>query len=147
MQRLCDTCTRLYEAKRVTSRFCSPRCQKRAQRSPVGLSSTTLVTFPNPVDGPLTVATMAELIVADRVESSLGQAALLMARRLDMTSADTGSSVAALAREQRATLALALESATNVLDPADQLRLQREARIRKRRGTGSVEQHYDFREN
>ena len=84
----------------------------------------------------MTVATMAELVVADRVESSLGQAALLMARRLDMTSADTGSSVAALAREQRATLALALESATNVLDPADQLRLQREARIRKQREIG-----------
>ena len=136
MQRLCDTCTRLYEAKRVTSRFCSPRCQKRARRSPAGLSGATLLTFPAPVDGPMTVATMAELVVADRVASSLGQAALLMARRLDMTSADTGSSVAALAREQRATLALALESATNVLDPADQLRLRREARIRKQRGTG-----------
>ena len=136
MQRPCDTCTRLYEAKRVTSRFCSPRCQKRAQRSPVGLSAASVLPFPAPVDGPLTVATMAELIVADRVESSLGQSALLMARRLDTPGADTGSSVAALAREQRFTLTLALESASNILDPADQLRLQREARIRKQRGTG-----------
>jgi len=96
----------------------------------------SVLPFPAPVDGPLTVATMAELIVADRVESSLGQSALLMARRLDTPGADTGSSVAALAREQRATLALALESASNILDPADQLRLQREARIRKQRGTG-----------
>ena len=79
---------------------------------------------------------MAELVVADRVESSLGQSALLMARRLDTPGADTGSSVAALAREQRATLALALESASNILDHADQLRLQREARIRRQLGTG-----------
>ena len=136
MQRQCDTCTRLYEAKRITSRFCSPRCQKRARRSPAGLSGASLLTVPAPVDGPMTVATMAELVVADRVESSLGQSALLMARRLDTPGADTGSSVAALAREQRATLALALESATNVLDPADQLRLQREARIRRQLGTG-----------
>ena len=136
MQRPCDTCARLYEARRATSRFCSQRCQKRLRRSPVGLSGASVLPFPAPVDGPLTVATMAELVVADRVESSLGQSALLMARRLDTPGADTGSSVAALAREQRATLALALESATNVLDPADQLRLQREARIRKQRGTG-----------
>ena len=136
MQRLCDTCTRQYEAKRITSKFCSPRCQKRARRSPAGLSAASVLPFPAPVDGPLTVATMAELVVADRVDSSLGQSALLMARRLDTPGADTGSSVAALAREQRATLALALESASNVLDPADQLRLQRDARIRRQRGTG-----------
>ena len=136
MQRPCDTCTRLYEAKRVTSRFCSPRCQKRAQRSPVRLSAASVLPFPAPVDGPLTVATMAELIVADRVESSLGQSALLMARRLDTPGADTGSSVAALAREHRATLALALESATNVLDPVDLVRLRRDARIRSQRGIG-----------
>ena len=136
MQRQCDTCTRPYEAKRITSRFCSPRCQKRARRSPAGLSGASLLTFPAPVDGPLTVATMAELIVADRVESSLGQSALLMARRLDTPGADTGSSVAALAREQRATLALALESATNVLDPVDMVKLRRDARIRRQLGTG-----------
>lgn len=136
MQRLCDTCTRLYEARRVTSKFCSQRCQKRARRSPVGLSGATLLTFPAPVDGPMTKATMAELVVADRVESSLGQSALLMARRLDTPGADTGSSVAALAREHRATLALALESATNVLDPVDLVRLRRDARIRSQRGIG-----------
>ena len=135
MKRLCGTCARHHEARRVTSKFCSQRCQKRASRSPAGLSAASLLTFPAPVDGPLTVATMAKSIVADRVESSLGQAALLMTRRLDTAGADTGSSVAALAREQRATHALALGSAMNVLDPADQLRLQREARIRKQRGT------------
>ena len=76
----------------------------------------------------LTKATLAALQEADRAETPGGRAALLLARRLDMTTADTGSSIAALVREHRATLAAALANAQT----GDQVDELKERRDRKR---------------
>jgi hypothetical protein len=35
MERPCDVCETTYAAKRTSSRYCSERCKKRAQRAPV----------------------------------------------------------------------------------------------------------------
>ena len=76
----------------------------------------------------LTVATADELAVAGRLNTAAGVSALLLAVRLDTTTADTGSSIAALVREHRAALAKAVEGAATIADPVDELRRLRDAK-------------------
>ena len=76
-------------------------------------------------DSELWTATLDELTSAGRVASASGQAALLLARRLDSGLTETGSSVAAMIREHRAALADALKGATAETNPLDELRARR----------------------
>lgn len=80
----------------------------------------------------LSKATLAALEEAGRTDTPAGRAALLLARRLDMTTADTGSSIAALVREHRATLAAALANAQTG-DRVDELKERRD----RKRATGA----------
>ena len=108
MERLCDVCDAQYVARRRTSRYCSPRCRMRSNPSHThdqlrlrpGSSSTTLDAETTP----------RELEAAGRLNSSLGQQAILLAGRIGAPF-DTGSSVAAVSRELRAVIAKALEDA------------------------------------
>lgn len=132
MTRNCDVCRVPYEAKRASSKYCSDGCRKRAQRAPgVPLAAvvTSLASASLPAeDGSLCLATVRELEAADQLGSSLGQACLFIARRLDSGSMDTGSSVAALLRELRATIAEAIASGRVAADPLDQIAAKRAAR-------------------
>lgn len=132
MQRNCDVCQNPYEAKRPNAKFCSARCRQRAQRSPDSVTLSPVAPLAVPVDvaeGSLTTATLAELEAAEMSASSLGQAALMLARRLDLPSMDTGSSIAALVREHRATLTAAVDAGKVAEDPLDQLAQQRRQRL------------------
>jgi hypothetical protein len=132
MKRNCDVCQIPYQARRASSRFCSARCRQRAQRSPSTSWRAPVAAIVKPGDvaeGYLTGATLAELEAADMVTSSLGQLALLLARRLDTLTMDTGSSIAALVREHRATLNAAVGAGTRAVDPLDQLAMQRRLRL------------------
>jgi hypothetical protein len=74
------------------------------------------------------VAVRRELDVAGRGASALGQAALLLAERID-AGTDTGSVVAALSRELRATLEAATRAASpRRPDRVDELRQRRQRR-------------------
>ena len=77
----------------------------------------------------LHASTRRELESVGQVDSSRGQAALLLARRIE-TCEDAGSAVAALVREWRATMDAAMSAGTSVADPVDEL----QARRRERRG-------------
>jgi hypothetical protein len=79
--------------------------------------------------GSLFEATLADLVSAGREDSPAGRAALLLARRLDTPTADTGSSVAALVREHAARLEAAMRGVKVAGDPLDELKA---ARDRKR---------------
>ena len=130
MKRNCDACRITYEARRASSRFCSARCRQRAQRSPVAVFVASVrIDKVEPRLCHLSDATLAELEAADMVTSSLGQAAPLLARRLDAPSLDTGSSISALVREHRATLTAAVGAGTRAQDPLDQLAQQRRLRL------------------
>ena len=132
MQRSCDVCHGSYEAKRASSKFCSDNCRLRAHRSPMAVALAPVVPLTTPVDpseGSLTAATLAELGAAEMLASSLGQLALMLARRLDRPSMDTGSSIAALVREHRATLTAAVDAGKVAEDPLDQLAQQRRQRL------------------
>jgi hypothetical protein len=117
MIRGCDVCGRPYEAKRVSSRFCSGTCRKRNLRAP---RPRLAETSPAAEDYALLAATRAELEAAGRLNSMLGQVALLLAER--MCEFDTGSGTAALSKELRAVMAAAVQGAPAAADPVDELR-------------------------
>lgn len=69
------------------------------------------------------------LIAAERIDTPLGQAALVLAEKLD--DPDTApTALANIGRELRLTLADALANATMAADPIDELKARRERRQR-----------------
>lgn len=129
MKRPCDSCSAPYEALRPWSRFCSPTCRRRASR---GALAPHALPPPPPGGGRLVRAVLAELEEADRVESPMGQAALLLARRID-ENRDTGSAMASLHHELRVTLEAAVAGARV---PTSPLRLLRDDLAERRRARG-----------
>lgn len=136
MQVQCHNCGQPFEAKRSHAKWCSAACRKQTQRAP-GASVTELRPIrpaenPDgaPADvGPVFAATWKKLEDADRLHEPEGVAALALAHRLDNGGRDTGSALASVARELRATLADALKGAGVAADPLDQLRARREAKL------------------
>ena len=126
MRKQCTVCSEPFEAKRNTAKYCSPRCRVRAARQPKPEPAATMPADP---DSELWTATLGELAAAARVASASGQAALLLARRLDSAAVETGSSVAAMVREHRAALADALKGAAAEANPLDELRARRERKL------------------
>lgn len=134
MARTCKVCGAEFESKSKLAKYCSERCKKRAQRAPRRVDAepdanaeTAFPTMPNGMPS-LTVATATELAEAGRLNTAAGVSALLLAVRLDQTTADTGSSIAALVREHRAALAKAVEGAATLADPIDELRSRRDVK-------------------
>ncbi len=125
MNRSCESCGGPYEAVRSNARYCSERCKKRGQRG-------HLVQLPAAADTDggtaLSDAVRAELEDAGRLNTSLGQAALTLARRIE-GGRDTGSAVASLNRELRSTLADAVMGAkvarSSLESYRDELRVRR----------------------
>lgn len=117
----CDGCGKTFEAKR-SARFCSDTCRKRLARSRTAVVEKTGSTL---VD-----VTAAELERVGRLDTPHGQIALSLARRLEGSLADTGSSFAAIAKELRAALDAATAGGEVVGDHVDELRARREARQR-----------------
>lgn len=132
MERPCDVCGTAYEAKRKTSRYCSTRCRTRASRAG-GVKVVDLPTVPPespPGLGSVAAATLAALEMAERANTPMGQASLALARRLDEPGADTGSAMAAVAKQLEAMLASATKGAASASSP-DQLRDELAARRQK----------------
>ncbi len=128
-QRKCDSCGKSYVAKRANSRYCGATCRKRGQRSgsvknagkpKAGKVPESLDQLGEMLGADFVGSIRAELEAAGRLESSLGQQALLLARKLG-TPMDTGSSSASLSRELRAVMAEALRGVAGVADPLDEL--------------------------
>lgn len=126
MQRNCDACGVRYTAKRPNSRFCGDTCRKRGHR---GAAATPLERGPEPLTG-VVAATERELEAADRLDSALGQGALVLARRIE-SNRDTGAAMASLTREWRATLAEAVKDSRVAVDPLDEIARRRAARQAK----------------
>lgn len=125
MRKQCAVCSDGFEAKRPAAKYCSDRCRKRAQRQPKPQPKPD-PQMPVDPDAELWTATLVELSAAGRQASASGQAALLLARRLDSRAVETGSAVAAMVREHRAALADALRDAKVAANPLDELRARRE---------------------
>ena len=135
MQRPCDVCGESYEAKRATSKYCSDRCKMRKARgAPVEhVDATPLRPIGDAQEsevGPVEAETSRHLTEVKREASVLGQAALALARRLDL-GRDTGAAMASLAKQLEATLSSATKGVALSADPLDELRARRD---RKRTG-------------
>jgi len=104
-RRPCDHCASPYEAVRPSSRFCSTACRQRAARSrrngadPPGAAE-------QPAHSELVAAVERELAVLGVCGSAAAVTAVELARSLAAASTSP-SARASLARELRATLALA----------------------------------------
>lgn len=148
VQRQCDSCGKPYEAQRATSRFCCTTCRSRASRGAVRPRTSTtrpvaLLRSPKqilgrpaptpPVGSNLSAAVRRELEEADRLDTALGQAVLGLAERLE-SGVDTGSAVASLTRELRATLAEAVAGARVASSPLAQMRDELAERRRRLSG-------------
>lgn len=136
MRKRCGACGEDFEARRKTAKFCSDRCRMRAHRRPADSEQPTPVASPAPAEREddsesLTQAARAELEAAGRERTAAGRAVLALARRIDANASETGSSLAAMVREFRATLAGALAGAGEAGDPVDELKARRD---RKRAG-------------
>lgn len=139
MERICDACGESYLAKRATSRYCSDRCRKRALRAraaevvaidPGKKRRTRSRKPPPPADEPsVAAATKTDLAAVGRLAGPLGQAAMVLAGRID-AHRDTGSALAAVTKEWRATMSAATAGVKREANPLDELRERREARRR-----------------
>lgn len=123
----CYACGTSFEATQRTARFCSPRCRKRAQRRP---ALRTTKPADRPAGSGIADAALAELTAAGRAGTAAGAVVLVLARRLDDSYAETGSSVSALSRELRAALAAAMSGTAPAADPLDELRKRRQRKHR-----------------
>jgi hypothetical protein len=137
VQRSCDVCGMAYEAKRAASRYCSTRCRTAATRSrKAGKPVRRVVAIPGRPDEPgeLERATVAEVAGAKREGSALGKAAVLLARRIDRSPAESGSSTAALYREWQSVLGRATAGAGAEKSQLDRDRDELAARRARRAG-------------
>lgn len=130
MTRNCASCGRPFEASSPRATYCGATCRKRASRGAVVTDIAERRPGPSRATG-LVLAVTKELEEADRLETALGQAALALANRLE-TGVDTGSAVASLTRELRATMEAATAGARAVRSPLEQMRDELAERRRAR---------------
>lgn len=163
VRRACDFCHREYIAKRARSRFCSDNCrvrfsQCRARGDVVHLPERrkpqqATQAAPRPVIPAVGVeaSTRTLLESSGLVDVPLGQLAVGLAQRIDsaVAAGESGSALAAMARELRSTLAEVTRAAQTASDPIDELRRRREARLRppRRHDRGMVGERGDESEN
>lgn len=138
-------CDEVFEAKRPNAKYHHKACSVRASRQ-------GLLGEPTPADGPpkpgrakrkpvdvrsrLARYTERELAAVARLETSAGQAALILALRIDAGGAETGSALAAMVREH----ALAMERAlaeSHSGDPVEQLQRDVRDEVAKQRAIHS----------
>ena len=134
-ERSCDACGITYEYESPRSKFCrSKECTRsRARARKLKQRGGAVVEFPaqSPAaleELDLVVVTVRRLEAAGRLDTTEGQGALLLAKRLASSSQDSGSGVASLHKEYRSAMVEALAGAEQVDDPIDRRRAQVQAR-------------------
>jgi hypothetical protein len=127
MQRECIQCGKTFDAPR--SKVCSQVCRQRQTRgaSPTTPSSIAIDAAVAAKVG-IVSAVMTELEAAGKIGSSLGQAAIRLAVRLETSETDTGAGLASLSKELRAVMTQLTAAAPAVTDQLDELRSRRDSK-------------------
>lgn len=118
MGRVCRACGESLDGAHPAKRYCGDACKKRYQRGaravegddePAGdgLASTE-------------AATMLELAELGKLGTPGGQAALVLARRIDASHRDTGAGLASMVKRLQDTLESLTEGSQVVDDPLDE---------------------------
>jgi hypothetical protein len=138
VNRNCDACGTEYEARTRRSKFCAgveckrarERNRKRLAAGATGATVTTIHPPPPAEDGLGQVAqsTHDALVAVDRLNTPAGWNVMAIARRLDASSGDTGSSAAALSKQHLAALEAATRNAAVEPTRMDELRDRRRRR-------------------
>ena len=102
-------CGTTFTAKDRRAKWCSDRCRKRGQRGGEVVSLPTEPKAEKP--GPVETQAHRELSDAGRLDSSIGQACLVLARRLDRPGVDTGSALSTVAARLEDLMAKATRAA------------------------------------
>lgn len=129
-------CGKQYTPKRASSKYCGSTCRTRATRlraeqPPAPAAAAPAADPPAQPSLPtlLVARTMQQLEEAGRLDTVLGQQALVLASRLEViTALDTGASMAAVSKELRAVMTEAMTGVAVAEDPIDELRRRREAK-------------------
>lgn len=136
MDATCARCGDTFSPASKRARFCSVKCRTQATRArAAGQPESLAPAKPKRTRKPKAEvvptgalgAVIAELTAAGRLDSSAGQAAVALARRID-DGAESSSGLAALTREMRAAMAEALSRVESAGDALDELLARREAR-------------------
>jgi hypothetical protein len=130
-------CSAVFEAKSAKARFHSAACRKRAHRmppqacrppepkaakqTPPPAPEPPAVPDAEPVIGQLETLARAELEQAARLETTLGQAVIVLARRIDR-GLDTGPGLASLVKQLEATLGKAVANSKTRKGPVEKSR-------------------------
>ena len=124
MQRTCAVCGRDFDAKRKDAITCGATCRSNRRN---GKSATT------PTDTPLVRATRAELEAAGKLDTRLGQQALVLAARMSGT--ETPGGVGTLSKELDRVVSAAIgvvppsaQPAAGTGDEIDELKSRRDAK-------------------
>lgn len=124
MQRICAICNRTFEARRKDARYCGSTCRNSRARGAKPLTDLG--------DSPLVKATRTELEAAGKLDTMLGQQALILAARMSGT--ETAGGVGTLSKELSRVVAAATGTtppgapATGKGDSVDELRARRDAK-------------------
>ena len=143
MHRICALCGREFIAQRATAKYCGSSCRaKRSTRnkrlaaaggepSPVATVGT-VAPIGNPTpdkSGTVFDVTQQVLVQAGRLNSPQGATALLIAGRLDHSTADTGNGLVALSKELDRLLCSILNAVQrDTPDELDELQARRRAK-------------------
>ena len=130
MSAVCVGCGAALGSSSSRAKWCSDACRKRTTRAEDRWLRSKAAA--EDAGSAVADAVTAELVAAGRLETPAGQAALILARRVDMerSGLDSGSALAAVVREMRAQLDRALADGPVPDDPVDELRARRAAKLR-----------------
>lgn len=132
MKLSCGSCGKPFEAKRASARFCSAACRKRSSRKGQVVDlplPAPEAAEPSEAAAELVRATEKDLRAAKKLDSVLGQQAMVLARKMGNLF-DTGSATAAVSRELRAVMAEVLGDVKQPASPVNGLRDELAARRR-----------------
>ena len=131
MERACDSCGAPYSARSPLSRYCSSRCAKRAQRTGLSRSAAepAVVAVAPSGAGAVEAAVRGALEAAGRLSTPLGEVALVLAHRMDAPGGESGSALAAVAKQLTMTLATATSDAPPADDLLKDLRARRDRKL------------------
>lgn len=138
MQMICQgpDCGQVFEAKRGWAKYCGKQCSVRASRAgqlgeptpaPPGATGRRKRQAVK-VNVTLARYTRAELAAVERLETAAGQAALVLALRIDGGGAETGSALASMVKEHAA----AMERALSESAPDDPVKARQDEVARRR---------------
>jgi hypothetical protein len=128
-ERACEQCGGPMDGRGPRATTCSDTCRSRKSKGypPVTVLPTEA---PAPRGGAVEQATSAALADVDRLETPLGQMCVVLARRMDGGAFDTGSAIAAVAKQLEALLLSATRGTAAATAP-QQLRDELAERRRK----------------